>query len=97
MFSARLINRGDSNMLNICDSDLLGKDIKNEKHLMHISKNFYGERLVDEDEAIGLLKNTNSINMVGRNIVSLSVKEGIGVQSGVKEIDGIPFLIVLKM
>ena len=97
MFSARLINRGDTNMLNICDSDLLGKDIKNEKHLMHISKNFYGERLVDEDEAIELLKNTNSINMVGRNIVSLSVKEGIGVQSGVKEIDGIPFLIVLKM
>ena len=35
--------------------------------------------------------------MVGKEIISLSVNMGIGSQKGVKEIDGIPFLIVFKV
>jgi len=35
--------------------------------------------------------------MVGKEIVSLSVNMGIGSEGGIKEIDGIPFLIVFKM
>jgi len=35
--------------------------------------------------------------MVGKEIISLSVNMGIGSEDGVKEIDGIPFLIVFKM
>jgi hypothetical protein len=35
--------------------------------------------------------------MVGKQIISLSVSLGIGALNGVKEIDGIPFLIVFKM
>jgi hypothetical protein len=35
--------------------------------------------------------------MVGKEIISLCVNMGIGSQEGVKEIDGIPFLIVFKM
>ena len=35
--------------------------------------------------------------MVGKEITSLSVNMGIGSEDGIKEIDGIPFLIVFKM
>ena len=35
--------------------------------------------------------------MVGKEIISLSVDMGIGSQEGVKEVDGVPFLIVFKM
>jgi hypothetical protein len=35
--------------------------------------------------------------MVGKEIISLSVNIGIGSQEGIKEIDGIPFLLVFKM
>jgi len=35
--------------------------------------------------------------MVGKETVSLSVRLGIGSQQGIKEIDGVPFLIVFKI
>jgi hypothetical protein len=34
--------------------------------------------------------------MVGKETIALSVELGIGSSKGVKEIDGIPFLLVFK-
>jgi len=34
--------------------------------------------------------------MVGKETISLSVKIGIGSSKGIKEIEGIPFLLVFK-
>ena len=97
MFSARLINQKDVNMLNICDSDILGKTLTRDKLTLKITENFYGKNNIEKEEAKVLLKKCNSINMVGKEIISLSVNMGIGSQKGVKEIDGIPFLIVFKV
>jgi len=97
MFCARLINQKDVNMLNICDSDILGKTLIRDKFTLKISENFYGKNTIEKEEAKDLLKKCNSINMVGKEIISLSVNMGIGSQKGVKEIDGIPFLIVFKV
>ena len=55
------------------------------------------KKLWKKEEAESLLKESNSINMVGKKIISLSTDIGVGSQEGVKEIDGIPFLIVFKM
>jgi hypothetical protein len=84
-------------MLNICDAPLLGKKIGENKLKIHITESYYGERLVEKEEAENLLKKSSSINMVGKEIISLSVDLGIGTLQGVKEIDGIPFLIVFKV
>lgn len=84
-------------MLNICDEDLLGKNIQENDLSLHISKNYYGDRVVEQEEAKELLQKSNIINMVGRKAVSLSISLGIGTEKGVKVIDGVPFLIVFKM
>ena len=97
MFSARLINHGDTNMLNICDSELLGRTLNNDNFTLKISEEYYAQKFVEKEEAKVLLKSSNNINMVGKEIISLSVDMGIGSQVGIKEIDGIPFLIVFKM
>ena len=97
MFSARLINHGDTNMLNICDTELLGKTLNWGSFTLKISEKYYGEKVVEKEEAESLLKESSSINMVGKEIISLSTDIGVGSQEGVKEIDGIPFLIVFKM
>ena len=97
MFSARLINHKDTGMLNICDADLLGSTLKRDNFTLKISEKYYAEKVVDKEEAKDLLKRSNSINMVGKEIISLSVNMNIGSREGVKEIDGIPFLIVFKM
>ena len=97
MFSARLINHKDTNMLNICDADLLGRTLNRGNLTLKISEKYYGEKVVEKEEAESLLKKSDSINMVGKEIISLSTDIGVGSQEGVKEIDGIPFLIVFKM
>ena len=97
MFSARLINHNDTLMLNICDADLLGRTLNRGNFTLKISEKYYAQKVVEKEEAKDLLRRANNINMVGKEIISLSVDMGIGSQNGVKEIDGIPFLLVFKM
>ncbi len=83
-------------MLNICDAELLGKKIVQDELNVHISESYYGEKLVEQEEAKSLLKNSSIINMVGKETVSLSMELGIGSKNGIKTISGVPFLIVFK-
>ncbi len=96
-FSVKVSNYQKNMTLNICDVDLLGKKIIQDELNMHISESYYGEKLVDRDEAKALLKNSSIINMVGKETISLSVQLGIGSESGIKTVSNIPFLIVFKM
>ena len=84
-------------MLNICDAELLGKKITEKELQVHISKSYYGEKIVEKEEAKTLLKNSSIINMVGKETVSLSIELGIGSETGIKTISDVPFLIVFKI
>ena len=96
-FSVRVTDYQKNTMLNICDADLLGKNIVQDELNMNISKSYYGEKLVEKEEATTLLKKSSIINMVGKETVSLSIKLGIGSETGIKTISNIPFLIIFKM
>ena len=96
-FSARITDYQKNAMLNICDAELLGKNITEGKLNMHISESYYGEKFIDREEAKTLLQNSSIINMVGKESVSLSLELGIGSENGVKIISDVPFLIVFKM
>lgn len=96
-FSVKVTDYQKNLMLNICDIDLLGKNIIQEELNMTISKSYYGEKIIDHEEAESLLKSASIINMVGKETISLSLKLGVGSENGVKKIGGVPFLIVFKM
>ena len=84
-------------MLNICDADLLGKKITQDDLTMNISESYYGDRFVEAEEAETLLKTSSIINMAGQETVSLSVKLGVGSESGIKRVSGVPFLIIFNV
>ena len=96
-FSIKTTNYQKNLMLNICDAELLGKKIVENELNMNISESYYGEKLVEHEEARTLLKNASIINMVGKETISLSLELGVGNENGIKKIDGVPFLIVFKM
>ena len=96
-FSVRVSNYQKNSTLNICDAELLGKKIIQDELTMHISESYYGEKLVEREEAKSLLKNSSIINMVGKETVSLSIELGIGSETGIKTISGIPFLLIFKI
>jgi len=96
-FSAKITDYQKNLMLNICDIDLLGEKIVEGELNMNISKSYYGEKIIEHDEATQLLKNASIINMVGKDTISLSLELGVGSEKAVKKIGGVPFLIVFKM
>ncbi|OLC33977.1 MAG: hypothetical protein AUH84_05955 [Thaumarchaeota archaeon 13_1_40CM_4_38_7] len=95
-FAVRIVNHQHNRMLNICDADLVGKTVKKSEFTLNINKSYFAERIVDQSEAEVLLRKSSIINMVGKETIALSVGLGIGSSKGVKEIDGIPFLLVFK-
>lgn len=96
-FFVRTSNYQNSKMLNICDEDLLGKVIKKDKLQINISKSYYGQQLVERDEAEKLMKDSSILNLVGKQTIDMSIELKIGTRQGVKVIDDVPFLIVFKM
>jgi hypothetical protein len=96
-FSVKTTEYQKNLMLNICDAELLGKSISENKLTMKISESYYGNEIIEIDEAKKLLESSNIINMVGKDTISLSLELGIGSENGVKKISGVPFLIVFKM
>ena len=93
-FSVRTTNYQKNTMLNMCDAELIGKDVIDGELKIHISENYYGKQLVDKVEAISLLKSTSIMNLVGKKTISLATDLGIGSEFGVKTISDIPFLII---
>ena len=65
-FSVKVTGYQKNVMLNICDPELLGRTLVQDELNLNISKSYYGEKLVEKEEAITLLKNSSVINMVGK-------------------------------
>ena len=95
-YSVRISEYQKNTMLNMCDAELIGKDIVDGELKIHISENYYGKQLVDKDEAISFLKSASIMNLVGHETISLAIDLGIGSESGVKIISNIPFLIIFN-
>jgi uncharacterized protein len=95
-FAVKQVNQQRNRMLNICDAELVGKTVRQSDLEIKITESYYRDRIVDEKEAESLLRTSSIINMAGKRTIDLSIKIGLGSAKGVKEIGGIPFLIVFK-
>ena len=95
-FSVRISDYQKNTMVNMCDAELMGKDVVNGELKIHISESYYGKQLVDKDEAISFLKSASIMNLVGKETISLAIDLGIGSESGIKIISDIPFLIIFN-
>ena len=96
LFSVRISDYQKNTMVNMCDAELMGKDVVDGELKIHISESYYGKQLVDKDEAISFLKSASIMNLVGKETISLAIDLGIGSESGIKIISDIPFLIIFN-
>ena len=95
-FSVRISDYQKNTMVNMCDAELIGKDVVEGELKIHINEIYYGKQLVDKDEAISFLKSASIMNLVGKETISLAIDLGIGSESGIKIISDIPFLIIFN-
>jgi hypothetical protein len=95
-FSVKISDYQKNMMVNMCDAELMGKDVVDGELKIPINETYYGKQLVDKDEAISLLKSASVMNLVGKETISLATDLGIGSESGIKIISDIPFLIIFN-
>ena len=95
-FSVRVTDYQKNIMLNMCDAELIGKEVVDGELKIHISESYYGKQIVSKDEATSFLKSASILNLVGKDTISLSTDLGIGLKSGVKTISDVPFLIIFN-
>jgi uncharacterized protein len=95
-FAISTANCNGNSLVNICDEDLLGKVVSEGELKVHLSRDYYLGEIVTKGEALRLIRTCNIVNLAGRNVVSLALENKIGAREAVREIDGVPFLMIYK-
>jgi hypothetical protein len=95
-FSVRSIAWKNSALVNLCDAELIGRTLSEGALKMHISKEFFGGELVEEDEAVEIIKRSTMISLAGQRSVNIALANKLGSPQAVREIEGVPFLMIYK-
>ena len=85
-YIARTIRRDRTILLNICDEELLGKTVKGGKVEMEISREYFGGDLVNEDEAINLVRSSSIVTLAGTRIVGKVLDQKLASERAVKKV-----------
>jgi hypothetical protein len=83
-------------LVNICDGDLVGKTVSEGKLKVHLSRDFYSGEILDTGEVLRLIRTCSIVNLAGERVVSLALENKIGAREAIREIEGVPFLMIYK-
>ena len=88
---------GRNVLLAICDCDLLGRTLQEGKIVFHIRDEFYNGGKVGVEEAVGMIKNSTIVNLVGKNCVEKAISKGYVHPEAVLQIEGVPHAQIIKL
>ncbi len=84
-------------VLAAADAELIGKTLNEGKISLNVSKTFYHEKIVDENEFAEHLNEAENVNLIGEETFKVAVKQGLLTQNGVKRIAGVPHAQIYKI
>ena len=88
---------GKNILLAICDSEMLGKTLRQGKIVFHIKDEFYNGGKATVEEAVSMIENSTIVNIVGKNCVEKAISEGYVHPDAVLQIEGVPHAQILKL
>jgi hypothetical protein len=88
---------GNTVLLAICDTDIVGKTLCEGKIVFHVKEEFYKGSKVTIEEAVGMIQNSTIVNMVGRKVVKKAIEEGYVHPDAVLNIEGVPHAQIVKI
>lgn len=95
-YALRKIKYQETQMINICDLNLIGKEINQGDFNISISKDYFYSEEITKEDAIKVLKSSSIINLVGKDIVELALSLNLAKKNSVKTIENVPFLMIFK-
>ncbi len=84
-------------LLAICDAELLGETLREDKLVFVVRKDFYKGSKVGVDDAIALIQKSTIVNMIGPNIVENAIERGLVHPEAVLKISGVPHAQIVRM
>jgi len=87
---------GTNVLLSICDSDILGKTLREGKIVFQVKEDFYRGSRVDVEEAVSMIDNSTIVNMIGKNVVKRAIEKGYVHPEAVLHIEGVPHAQIVK-
>lgn len=96
MFAVRKINYQGSMMVNICDKELVGTKVADGNLEVNITKDYFEQQVLGEEEVTALLKTCSVANLVGKRIVNKAVEMKLASSISVRNISDVPFLMIFK-
>lgn len=98
VFDYKIFKTGGDVLVAIADSSVVGKSFEEGDLKIEVSSSFYSDSKCDEKEALGIIKKATIVNAVGKDIVSLLLKEGLVESGKVITIKKVPHaqIVVLK-
>lgn len=88
---------GRNVVLAMCDSDVLGRTLREGKIVFHVKEEFYDGGRLTIEEAIDMIENSTIVNMVGKNCVEKAIAKGYVHPEAVLNIEGIPHAQIVKL
>ncbi|MEK6952887.1 MAG: DUF424 family protein [Nanoarchaeota archaeon] len=83
------VHKGASEVVAICDKELIGKVFSDGKYELKIGEFFYKGKEVREDEVKGIMINAPNLNIVGERSVNIAIKLGVIDEKNVLNIGGV--------
>ena len=88
---------GKNILLAICDSEMLGKTLRQGKIIFHIKDEFYNGGKTTVEEAVSMIENSTIVNIVGKNCVKRAIAKGYVHPDAVLQIEGVPHAQIIKL
>lgn len=95
-YALRKIKYQETQIINICDLNILGKEINQRDFSINISREYYYDEEISNEQAIKLLNSSSIINLVGKDIVDLALSLNLAKKNSVKTVENVPFLMIFK-
>jgi uncharacterized protein len=95
-YALRINRYQGSIMISICDLELVGMQLKQEDIVVNITREYFEQEIIEERQALELLKSCSIANLVGERIVKNAIDLRLAKEPSIKRISGIPFLMLFK-
>lgn len=95
-YVARVVRWEGKTMVSICDEELLGKTVKDRDLEMRISKDYFGEYIVNLEEALEMIRTSHIANLAGKRIVESTTRAELASNLAVRKIGSTSFLMIFK-
>jgi hypothetical protein len=83
-------------MIDICDLELIDTKLEQDGLVIHLTKEYYQQEIIDYSLANDLLQKCDIANLVGERIIQQALKLKLAKEASIRKISGVPFLMIYK-